>query len=77
MNGKKLLTLYYRLIQRVMSEDDKNVICHLSSDKCELKFKFNGKTSSSIEIEGGSDKIRKDGSICLAFSYCEYCENEN
>ena len=62
---KKPLTLYYRLIQNVLSEDGKTATYHLSSDKCELKFQFKEKTISPIEIGGGSDKIRKEDSICL------------
>ena len=74
---KKPLTLYYRLIQSIMNEDGNTVTCHLSSDKCELKFEFNEKTSLSIGFGGGWDKIRKDAPICPAFSYCEYYENGN
>ena len=77
MNGKKPLTLYYRLNQNIISEDGKTVICHLSSDKCEIKFEFNEKINSPIEIGEDSDKIRKDDPIYPAFSYYEYCENGN
>ena len=74
MKLNKPITLYYRLIQSVMSEDGKTVTCHLSSDKCELQFEFKEKTKPAIEIGGGSDKIRDDP-ICPVYSYCEYCDN--
>ena len=72
MKLNKPFTLYYRLIQSVMSEDGKTVTCHLSSDKCELKFEFKeiilpppGEGES-----GGGEVI--DDNICPAD--CDDCD---
>jgi hypothetical protein len=44
-----------------MSEDGKTVTCHLSSDKCELKFEFKGKVifSKPFNLDENLNKIRE------------------
>ena len=73
MKLNKPITLYYRLIQSIMSEDGKTITCHLSSDKCELKLEFKEKAGVSPG-PGGGDIIIDQGNFCPV-PYCDYCDD--